>query len=461
MEEKMREDIALFRFGLIAGLVNRELAPGEKAPLLREIAGREHQGPTGEKQKVSIRSLERYIQVYREGGFEALKPAKRASYPCRAIPEEVLQKAVDLKKERPERTVHQILRILELAEMIQQGQVSESTLAKQLRKQGATKKKLNTDPKGRFRRFEFPYRNACWQGDVQHTLYLPDPQYPDKRVTAKLFAFLDDYSRLCVQGQFYLDERSSELEDCLQRAMIRYGKPERIYVDNGSIYRARVLELACAKLGIQLSHSTVGRPEGRGKIERFFQFVDSSFKPEAYDLIEMRKIVTIEQLNQYFQLWLDMFYHERIHGETKQSPRQRFEENEQPLTYPSLEELKEAFLWEETRKVDKTACVHFQTNTYEVDESLVGKTVTLRYNPMNLVDIQVWYEGKRYDDAGAVNLQRSWDERILEPLEQQLETPKTGLNFLQLVEPSHKEKQKKARGRLQFKALMEEENQDD
>lgn len=121
MEEKMREDIALFRFGLIAELVNRELAPGEKAPLLREVAGREHQGTTGEKQKVSIRSLKRYIQVYREGGFEALKPTKRASYPCRAIPEEILQKAVDLKKERLERTVHQILRILELAGMIQQG----------------------------------------------------------------------------------------------------------------------------------------------------------------------------------------------------------------------------------------------------------------------------------------------------------------------------------------------------
>jgi len=418
MDEKMREDIALFRFGLIANLVNRELAPGEKAHLLREVVSREHQGPTGEKQKVSIRSLERNIQVYREGGFEALKPSKRASYLCRAIPEEVLEKAIELKKERPERTVLQILRILELAGIIQHGQVSESTLSKQLRKRGIIRQKLNQEQKGRFRRFEAPYRNACWQGDVQHTLYFPDPQYPDKRVMVKLFVFLDDYSRFCVQGEFYLDERSSELEDCLQKAMIRYGKPEKIYVDNGAIYRSRVLQLACAKLGIKLSHSKPGRPEGSGNIERFFQFVDSSFKPEAYDLIETRKIVTVEQLNQYYKMWLDMLYHERIHGETKQSPRQRFEESGHPLTYPTLEELKDAFLWEETRKVDKASCIHFQTNIYEVDESLIGKVVTLRYDPLNLVNIQVWYEGKYHGDAAAVNLQRNWDDRLLQPLDQ-------------------------------------------
>lgn len=47
------------------------------------------------------------------------------------------------------------------------GAISESTLSKQLRKAGITRKKLQQIPNGReFRRFEFPYRNACWQGDV-------------------------------------------------------------------------------------------------------------------------------------------------------------------------------------------------------------------------------------------------------------------------------------------------------
>lgn len=134
---------------------------------------------------------------------------------------------------------------------------------------------------------------------MQHTLYLPGPKDSNKKRVAKLFAFIDDYSRYIVHGQFYFEERGAQLEDCLFKALLSNGKPEQIYVDNGSIYRAKALETTCAKLGIKLSHSTPRRPQGRGKIERFFQFVDSSFKPEAYDLIESGRIRSIEELMEW------------------------------------------------------------------------------------------------------------------------------------------------------------------
>jgi putative transposase len=458
MDEKQREQIALFRFGLISSLVSRQLAVGEKASELRKIASREHVNSFGESHKVSVRSLERYIQSYREGGFEALKPMRRGGYESRAISQEVLGTAIQLKKERPDRSVFQIVRMLELAKLVEPGQVSESTLSKQLRKHGATRKNLKQSTSGHHRRFEFPYRNACWQGDVQHTLYLPDPLQGNKTVTAKLFAFIDDYSRLIVHGEFYFEENSHQLEDCLQKAILRNGKPEKLYVDNGAIYRANVLELACARLGIKLVHSKAGRPQGRGKIERFFQFVDSSFKPEAYDLIESEKIKTIEQLNRYFHIWLDMMYHERKHGETKQTPKDRFELNDQTLVYPTIEEIKEAFLWEENRKVDKTGCIRFQNNLYEVEQELVGKTVTLRFDPQDLSSIEVWYEGKQYTNAAHLHLQRHIHDKInISLVESDLELS-SGLNYLELAGPGHKEKQKEKRGKMSYSTLLNGEN---
>lgn len=41
MDETLREQVALFRYGVISELVARTLAPGEKEKLLTEIAGKE------------------------------------------------------------------------------------------------------------------------------------------------------------------------------------------------------------------------------------------------------------------------------------------------------------------------------------------------------------------------------------------------------------------------------------
>ncbi len=70
-------------------------------------------------------------------------------------------------------------------------------------------------------------------------------------------------------------------------------KQSRFYGDNGSAFSSHHLARICGKLGIQLSHSRAYRPAGRGKIERFFQFFDTSFKPEAYQQIEAGHIRTL------------------------------------------------------------------------------------------------------------------------------------------------------------------------
>src|SRR5690606_12186405 len=87
-------------------------------------------------------------------------------------------------------------------------------------------------------------------------------------------SFLDDYSRYICHGEFFFAEDVYALEVCFQKALLRCGKPARVYVDRGLIFQSRVFRTACAALGIRHISATAYRPEGKGKIERFFRTVD-------------------------------------------------------------------------------------------------------------------------------------------------------------------------------------------
>jgi len=67
----------------------------------------------------------------------------------------------------------------------------------------------------------------------------------------------------------------------LRPALASHGVPERIYVDNGSAFVDAWLLRACAVLGVKLTHSTPGRPRGRGKSSGCFSPSASSSSPRS------------------------------------------------------------------------------------------------------------------------------------------------------------------------------------
>ncbi len=129
--------------------------------------------------------------------------------------------------------------LLEAEGTAQPGTVATSTLARHLRQAGLSRRDVLITPqnKGTFRRFEAEDAHLLRQSDFKHALYLPDPLSPGRRKKAILFAILDDYSRLIVHGQFYWDEQMPRLEDSLKKAILHHGVPERLYVDNGAVFR--------------------------------------------------------------------------------------------------------------------------------------------------------------------------------------------------------------------------------
>lgn len=215
---------------------------------------------------VSVRTLERYIKAYTEGGMEALKPEARGR--TRKIPEEYLEKAVTLRKENPSRSIGSIISMLEMSREVPKNVLKYSTVQDYFAKRSITSKAYAKRSAG-FTRYGASYRGEILQGDFHHTLYLPDPANDKKKKLVKLHAWMDDYSRL-VDGQFYWNEKAPSMEESLKKWIIRYSLPETVLVDNGAAYSTKHLQQICGALGIRLSHSKPGRPMGQGKIEKFF-----------------------------------------------------------------------------------------------------------------------------------------------------------------------------------------------
>ena len=77
MDEKTRQQIALFRYGLIADLVHRKAGERGLYALLREKAERSYEIPGYRRTRVAVETIRDWLAAYRRGGFDALYPKLR------------------------------------------------------------------------------------------------------------------------------------------------------------------------------------------------------------------------------------------------------------------------------------------------------------------------------------------------------------------------------------------------
>jgi putative transposase len=373
--------VALFRYQMIREAADPALSTRQRGRLVRELAEREHPGPFGKPVRVSRQSLDRWILAWRRGGFDALLPAPRQV--TARTPVEVLDMAAALKRENPDRTAAQVVRILRT----HLGWTpSESTVARLY-----TRLELTGPAAARrsvFGRFEAAHPNDLWTGDALH-----GPVVAGRKTY--LFAFIDDHSRAVMGHRFGYAEDTVRLAAALRPALASRGVPAAAYVDNGSAFVDRWLLRACAVLGIKLTHSTPGRPEGRGKIERLFETVRGQFLVEVTgtEAPGRHQVTDLGALNRMFTAWVETVYHRHPHSETGQAPIDRWTAGG-PFPLPTPAALREAFLWSEQRLVTKTATVSLHGNIYQVEADLVGRHVELVFDPFDLATIEVRHRGK-------------------------------------------------------------------
>jgi putative transposase len=419
--------IGLFRYGLIREAADPGHSTRARGRLVRAVAAAEHLDPTGRRVRVSRDTLDRWIRAWRRGGFDALVPSPRQSAP--RLPVEVVEMAVALKRENPQRTGAQVRRILRT----QMGWApGERTLQRWFADDPTITEALSAGAAGPvFGRFEAARPNELWTGDALH-----GPHIGGRKTY--LFAFLDDHSRAIMGHRFGFAEDTVRLAVALRPALGSRGVPDGIYVDNGSAFVDAWLLRACASLGIRLIHSTPGRPQGRGKIERYFRTVREQFLVEITgnpDDPSRHCVADLGELNRLFTAWVETVYHHQIHSETGQAPLARWTAGG-PFGLPTPDALAEAFLWEEHRTVTKTALVSLQGNTYQVDPLLVGRRVELVFDPFDLATITVRLRGVPAGTAIPHHIGRHSHVKARPETPPELPAP-TGIDYARLIDHAH------------------------
>lgn len=384
--QQKRDETALQKYTMIAPLLDEHLDTAAACGLRKKLA---------EQYGISERTLRRYVNAYNQSGFDGLKPVERIRYRKGAMPgnyKQLLQEAIQLRREVPRRSIEQIILILEMEGKVAPGILKRPTLQRHMYQAGfgATHMDIYTDArKSSSRRFCKPHRMMLVQGDIKYGPLLPIGEN-GAMVQTYLSSAMDDHSRMVLASAFYDNQEETIVEDTFHKAILNYGRFDKCYFDHGSQYVARQLKLSLAKLSIRIAHAPVGSGKSKGKIEKFHQAVDS-FLAEA----KAQKIRTLEDLNYYWRIYLDEYYHNRAHDGIREyyeslgvsvpgegiSPLQEFNRDTRPLVFLDAAIVGEAFLYHESRKVDKGACISFQGRRYETRSQLIGRTVEIAYDP--------------------------------------------------------------------------------
>ena len=78
MDEKMRQDVALHRWAVIAEAANGRLTSSERGAVVRAIAARQHAHPDGTARRYSRGTIDRWLRAWRAGGIDGLRPSPRS-----------------------------------------------------------------------------------------------------------------------------------------------------------------------------------------------------------------------------------------------------------------------------------------------------------------------------------------------------------------------------------------------
>jgi len=373
-----------------------------------------------QQHNISPRTIQRWVEQYQEGGLAALCRKGRADKGKRRVLSSELVELVEaLALQTPQLSGAAIWRkITEIAiehkmqapsydlvyDIIQQIDPALVTLA-------------HDGSKVYEQTFELLYRreaqapNAIWQAD--HTpldILLQD----DKGEASKpwLTVVQDDYSR-AVAGYMLTFETPTALHTALalHQAIWRKaepnwqicGIPEVLYTDHGSDFTSHHIEQVCADLKIHLIFSQVGKPRGRGRIERFFNTVNQMFlstlpgyAPAGF-ADKVKPVLDLNGLDREFQRFILDDYHQRVHSATGISPQKRWHANGfLPQMPASLEDLDLLLLTIAKSRVVQRDGIRFQGLRY-IDSTLadyIGESVIIRYDPRDITEIRIYHRNR-------------------------------------------------------------------
>lgn len=392
MKSDIDHELALFKYHLIAPLINGTYKDRSIASYCQRVARETYQLPDGSTRVYSFETVRWWYRKYRKEGFDGLYIGKRHDKgKMRSLSSEVQQVIINKKTENFRKTASSIY-----IELIEEGYITkdETSLSSVIRFVGKIKGKLNISNGEDMRAFEMKHANDLWQIDTSHGPFI---KMEGKSYKTYLIAIIDDASRLIVGYGFYLADNAVNVQMTLKEAMLRYGIPKRIYADNGSPYKNVQLGLICARLGISLLHAKAYHGNQKGKIERLFKSIKEGW---MYN-INYDDFNCVTKLNTSLSVFISN-KNNTPHSVTKKIPLERFLEDKEHIIRKTERILSVAFLHSCERKVGNDAVVRINGESFETSQEYIGKRIELRYVP-DMSHVYLFEKDKLVKEISKVN----------------------------------------------------------
>ena len=370
MENKKKDEIALFRYGIIAPVIHENVHSQSK--YFREIAGKEFDVPHIGRKSYKVSAFKSWLRKYKSGNIKSLEPKIRNDKgKSRKIDEDADMEIKKILDDYPDLSCAGVFRLLFFGGHTRLD-ITEQTVRKYIKDNKL--KDIVSFPVAR-KKFEKEAANLLWITDFMH-----GPHIIEKGKKKKVFCccIIDDHSRVIVAGRFFYHENSISLEFVLKEAILRFGLPKVLYCDNGSAYVSSHLQLACARLKIALVHSKPYDSPSRGKIERFWRTVREKFLA----VLNLNELESISDLNKLFDTWLCREYNGAVHSGIDAKPMDKYIasfNSTAVIDRVSEHELDKAFLMTLNRKVKNDSTVSLVGKLYEAPTKYIGSMIEIRY----------------------------------------------------------------------------------
>lgn len=373
MNDKMSNEIALFRYGVIAPLITGTLEEGiSRSEFFHRAAEKTYENPRGEDIRISWYTVRRWYTSYKEEGFDGLKPKRRADRSKhRKVDDDVLDQISYLINEYPRLPATLVYQKLKDNGTIAAGDLSLSTINRVVnrfkKEKGATK---NKD----MRRYERNHINEVWCGDSSVGPYI---RIDGKKKKTYIIALIDDASRYIVGIDIFFNDNFVNLMSVMKSAVKKNGKPKIFNFDNGSNYKCGQMTLLGARLGSVLNYCAPYTPTSKAKIERWFR----TMKDHWMAGLNMNDYKTLEELRDSLMTYVQK-YNQSVHTSLNgQTPQDRFFNESAIIKRLDEDSIDRIFLLEIERKVSNDSVVVIDQVEYEVDYKYAGKRLILRYSP--------------------------------------------------------------------------------
>lgn len=280
-----------------------------------------------------VQTIYNYLDKITQGGLDALKDLRHSNNYKLTSGE--LSRVISFKRNGYWRSARKVLEITNISSVTPR-RVRQIWVEYGLNK-------LNVERLKPIIRFFAKEPNDLWQADIQGKMYFP---LLNGGFDAYLIANIDDHSRFILGAKWFSRQTQMSVFRVWYHCLFRWGLPKRMLHDKGSQYKANArftqtgeyaqstYQYYAKELGIELIFAH--RSRTKGKIERFWRFVQRDFVRENL------KVRTFKELNEKFFDWQIKYNEEFKHsgiGMEGRTPAQVYQPSEVRKPKQELQQL--------------------------------------------------------------------------------------------------------------------------